>query len=359
MDGGAEAGADGGDGDAAADVEQAPGAGETEKHECAECGDVVPANAGDFEGDNFYCLPCWNAADNGAAGAADEAEAEGQYRSEYDEVGGSGPVWLHGPITKEDAAAMAAPGGVVRPNGAFLLWERTPPEEYALTLVFKGKVTHHRVKWNASGGVWLVNKKAYTQDACLETLVANLALGVKGWPQALTGPIAVPLGGVGPTMTPAGSAAPPPSPSAANPATKADRRRTPAPDYGEEDEEEEVAVAVAVAAVPAGPSRAQLAQAAAEIEQQHEPAPAEVAAEVDAGVAGPEAWLHGQITKDQARQLVMDAGMRDGDFLVWERKPPYQYVLTLVFKGRDTYHQLRCANEPPPTRSLSSNGPQL
>ena len=30
--------------------------------------------------------------------------------------------------------------------------------------------------WSLDGGVWLVNKKAYTQDTCLETLVANLAV---------------------------------------------------------------------------------------------------------------------------------------------------------------------------------------
>jgi hypothetical protein len=115
---------------------------------------------------------------------------------------GAFPSWLHGPITTDAAAEMAAPGGVVKPNGAFLIWERNPPEEYTLTLVSKGKVTHHRCKYNRDASLWCMGRqqKAYTQDSDLESLVSSLFDRVVGWPQMLTEAISVPPGGVSPTM---------------------------------------------------------------------------------------------------------------------------------------------------------------
>jgi hypothetical protein len=55
--------------------------------------------------------------------------------------------------------------------------------------------------------------------------------------------------------------------------------------------------------------------------------------------SGPPPWLHGNIGKGAAAELVSSRG--DGAFLVWERKlSPAQYGLTVKHKGNPTHHLL-------------------
>jgi hypothetical protein len=87
-------------------------------------------------------------------------------------------------------------------EGRFLVWERKPPNKYAMTLVFQGRVTHHQVVLDGETGGWLINKKAYTSLTSLTATIEALKQPVPGWPVPLTAVVPVQPGGVGPTMLP-------------------------------------------------------------------------------------------------------------------------------------------------------------
>ena len=65
-------------------------------------------------------------------------------------------------------------------------------------------------------------------------------------------------------------------------------------------------------------------------------------------------WLHGQLEQNTAKALLGDAGSKpDGSFLVWERQPPTEYGLGVVFKGKPTMHLMK---QDPDTKVSSDPG---
>ena len=201
--------------------------------------------------------------------------------SSADASGGSGgaPVWLHGEITKEEAASkVMASGGV---DGTYLVWLKSPPSTYALTVVYKGKASHHLVAKSSGSDAWTINKKAYgATHKEFKPLIEMLQSPVKGWPVVLSAPIAVNGGAAN------GNDAQAPVPQAEDP---------PVP-----------------------------------------PVPARKAPSTSR--AGSPGWLHGNLGKNDAQAKVMASGGVDGTYLVWSKNPPKQYVLTVVFRGKASHH---------------------
>jgi histone H2A len=58
------------------------------------------------------------------------------------------------------------------------------PGEYVLSVVYKGKPTHHRIKPDQSG-VLRVNNRAFGRNTTVSELVASLGKKQPGWPVAL------------------------------------------------------------------------------------------------------------------------------------------------------------------------------
>jgi hypothetical protein len=110
-----------------------------------------------------------------------------------------------------DAAAILGEGD---PPGKFLIRKHTVAGEYVLTVTFKSKVTHHRIKPDESGNL-TVNGKSYgTPATSLEELVPQLAADPPpaGWPVRLAQPF--PAGSASAAAAPdsAGSESPPDGP---------------------------------------------------------------------------------------------------------------------------------------------------
>ena len=191
--------------------------------------------------------------------------------------GGESPGWLHGQITKEEAASkVMASGGV---DGTYLVWLKDPPSAYALTVVYKGKASHHMVQQPNGSDTWQINKKAYNSaHKDLQKFVEMFQSPLKGWPVLLSTPVL--------------------AESAARP--------TPAPAEKEK-------------ANPPTLSKKPSTQKAS------------------SSKAGLE-WLHGNLGKEEAQSKVMASGGVDGTYLVWSKNPPKQYVLTVVFRGKASHH---------------------
>jgi hypothetical protein len=79
-------------------------------------------------------------------------------------------------------------GGI---DGTYLLWTRGTANEYALTVVFKGTATHHKITKSAAGH-WTVNNKDYGLEKTeLKAFVEALQSPVKGFPVVLATPVLV------------------------------------------------------------------------------------------------------------------------------------------------------------------------
>jgi hypothetical protein len=111
---------------------------------------------------------------------------------------GAGGRWLHGPLTKEAAEALLAQAAlddeVGRSDGRFLVWERSGPRtvtEYVVSVIFKGKPTHHMVV-SRDDGVLTINQQSFGDRRTITDLVKTLGHKQKGWPVALNMPVLVP-----------------------------------------------------------------------------------------------------------------------------------------------------------------------
>lgn len=207
--------------------------------------------------------------------------------------GGDGskyPPWLHGSIGQEAAVMLLEQHGLV--DGTFLVWQRWPHLEvvpgttYVLSVVFKGKPTHHALMTDPSTGRWTINKTQFaTKHSDLFALITELGKkgAMQGWPVVLNPGVPVPQGEKGPDMLPIAE-------GAGKGKFNAD----------------------------AGGDRRPLSGAV--------------------GGTGSD-WLHGSIGKADAKALV--AGKKNGTFLVWEfRLEKDKYALTVVYKGTPTHHQV-------------------
>lgn len=204
-------------------------------------------------------------------------------------------------------------------DGTFLVRERDG-ESYALTVIFKGKATHHLASKDATSGMWLVGKKKYGDFATLGSLINGLSEGKgSGWPVQL-GCVDTLYFNYGlydsyicfvyllrpPILTTS---------------------------IEEEDDDNE--------------PESKPEPTPTEQQETHEPA-AEVVEEdaarvpsdtpVASGVGKFPIWLHGQLSKRTAQEILIQGGSEDGTFFVWEREASNEYGLSVMFKGRPTHH---------------------
>lgn len=128
----------------------------------------------------------------------EDAEAGGTH-GRMEEEDSSMP-WLHSEMTHLDASKLLAGSMLLAgstTNGAFLVRKRTTAVEantYALTVVWKGKPTHHLIARNSSGNMTIRNgsRTVYgSRTTDIGSLIAELAAtpgsGETGfWPVALT-----------------------------------------------------------------------------------------------------------------------------------------------------------------------------
>eukprot|EP00038_Savillea_parva_P028596 m.65998 g.65998 ORF g.65998 m.65998 type:complete len:604 (-) comp8329_c0_seq1:177-1988(-) len=100
------------------------------------------------------------------------------------------PSWMHGGIPREQAEEL-----VGTEDGTFLVRQRlkkggvTADGEYILSVVFKGKPTHHAIKAN-DDGILCINGKPHGKTNDIEKLVGFLDRKRPGWPVALDKPVA-------------------------------------------------------------------------------------------------------------------------------------------------------------------------
>jgi len=93
------------------------------------------------------------------------------------------PEWLFGQLTNGEANDLLASGPGVS-DGRFLVRTRSS-NEHVLSVVYKGKGTHHLIR-PGENGFLLVNKKQYGESRTIEELVETLRGSCKGWPVRLT-----------------------------------------------------------------------------------------------------------------------------------------------------------------------------
>eukprot|EP00038_Savillea_parva_P018386 m.23378 g.23378 ORF g.23378 m.23378 type:complete len:1389 (-) comp4075_c0_seq1:34-4200(-) len=94
----------------------------------------------------------------------------------------------HQHIKKQDAEDLLMANGGAKVPGKFLLRSKTAEGEndYILSVVFKGKATHHAVARSSASDTFTVNKKLATPATNLDDLVEFLRSKHKGWPLGLT-----------------------------------------------------------------------------------------------------------------------------------------------------------------------------
>jgi C-terminal processing protease CtpA/Prc len=143
------------------------------------------------------------AAVTAAAAAVQKAADDAATDSLAAKIGGF-PTWFHGKIGKDKAGELVTRAG--GKNGTFLVWERKPPREYGLTVVYNNKPSHHLIKLPDGSDIWTINKTPFGNQSNMFKMIEVLAEStVKGWPVQLTPAVHVPPDGLRPEFPPAGS----------------------------------------------------------------------------------------------------------------------------------------------------------
>lgn len=99
--------------------------------------------------------------------------------------------WLWGEISREQAEELILGGD--RKDGTFLV--RARPKhvgQYLLTLVFRGRATHHLLVKSPDSQCWTINKKQFGSCQMLTEVVSLLREPVAGWPVVLSTEISNP-----------------------------------------------------------------------------------------------------------------------------------------------------------------------
>jgi hypothetical protein len=105
----------------------------------------------------------------------------------------SPPMWLHGEMERAEVSTLVK-GSV---DGTFMVRERDPAKSngaltYTLTVVYKGKDTHHLVRQR--NDLWTIEKQTVGDHQTIEALVASLSDPAVckqcRWPVALSDPVA-------------------------------------------------------------------------------------------------------------------------------------------------------------------------
>ena len=125
--------------------------------------------------------------------------------------GGAGGSFIHKllPKTKAEEMLTAHNGGACK-DGTFLFRQikSSGPNAYVLSVIYRGKPTHHQCTREDKGGDWTINKHACAGITTIKALANHLKAKKAGWwPVALAIPV---TGGGG-----SGAAKPKPKPKAA------------------------------------------------------------------------------------------------------------------------------------------------
>jgi hypothetical protein len=201
--------------------------------------------------------------------------------------------WLHQKMGNEEALALLQG----KPDGHFLVREHTPPAIFALSVVYKGKPTHHKIK--APEGEPASINNAATPASGISGLVEHLREKQKYWPVPLTEHI---LGSAGKIESKPADPVPPALPTKAAP---------PVPTSVESANNEPKATAAAP-----------------------------TAAEPPTKKENKQPWLHPKMSNDEA--TVFLENKPEGHFLLRNHTPDEGiYALSVVYKGKATHHKVR------------------
>lgn len=286
-------------------------------------------------------------------------------------------IWHHGPLSKPESHELLLANGGSEHNGKFLL--RTKPnssEEHILSVIYKGKPSHHLLKLDPATSVWKYNgTKCGPGTTTLLGVVEYLQNRLPKWPVPLTEgvlyaepppppPEPEPESVVAPTPD---YGSPPASPTG----------RPPTVDYGDSDDEDGNAAAAAttkaarpnldepIAEVPSSDAKKQPSwmQEAKQKRSDTDDTGASSAAaaaggtlldddgdtdgegsdiDVDVAVASldqPPRWLHVDLQRKKAGVMVMADGTKTGTFLIrgFSDKPNSWWIV-VQYKGKATHH---------------------
>lgn len=97
------------------------------------------------------------------------------------------PSYYHGAIKKLDTEELLTADNGAKQAGKFLIRSKSESDnDYIVSVIFKGKVTHHAVSRPGAGDTFTVNGKLETTATDLDGLVEFLRSKHKGWPLELT-----------------------------------------------------------------------------------------------------------------------------------------------------------------------------
>jgi len=96
-----------------------------------------------------------------------------------------GPAWLHGKLWKQEVTSLIEGAGM--DEGRFAVWLRdeAATNQWALSVVYKSKVTHHMIAQDEAAKTFTVNKKSYGDWTTLEALIEAMRGPLPGWPVRL------------------------------------------------------------------------------------------------------------------------------------------------------------------------------
>lgn len=297
-------------------------------------------------------------------------------------------AWYHGEITKKDSHELLLANAGHNVSGKFLLRDRPEYEnEHILSVIYKGKVTHHLIKRDSRGKLLMLNNQACEEEVTsLEELVmylreaharwpVPLTEGVKGLrirgtgvrPKKITVAVAVePASDVldttrtsmfnetsfGPPKNAAAST--PPSYASATAETPASLSTDPAASAlwkeleGEPLKVEQAKRMVQTAAVIAAPTAASNGGDGTDSDDSDDAGylqldgKEENAVEEKPTEPKPPTWLHGDVSREESAKMVVDAANGDGTFLVRQtEESPEKYYLCVLFKNKPTHHLIQ------------------
>ena len=318
-------------------------------------------------------------------------------------------AWYHGEITKKDSHELLLANSGQDISGKFLLRDRPEYEnEHILSVIYKGKVTHHLIKPDSRGKLLMLNNQACEEEVTtLEELAMYLRVAHARWPVPLTeGVKGLRIRGTGVrpkkiTVAVADEPAPddldttrtsmfhettfgpPKTGDAVGPgastavdvkAHMAAAGALPLPDYSDDDstapnspnpansaaasalweelegepiidQAQRIVQTTAVIAAPTAPNGGDGTDSDDSDDGgylQLDGGKDDSAVEEKPAEPKPPTWLHGEISREVAAKLIVDAATGDGTFLVRQtEESPEKYYLCVMFKKKPTHHLIQ------------------
>ena len=218
----------------------------------------------------------------------------------------AGDDWLFGAMEKTEVEPLIK-GNAGGADGSFMVRERGDeyPGQYVLSVMYKGKPTHHLVA--KKNGSYVAGKSAFGQQDTVQSLVAHLSSKVPKWPVPLTHPVSGGLAnrGINATLPPADAPI----------AEDEGEGGTPADSPIKNSDEPKNAAGVMMPPPP--------------------PPPPDMPP-----------WTYGIVTREMAEELIQTYAKENGDFLIRTRSHSEEkYTMVLRYKGRPTHHMLELTAE--------------